>query len=403
MAEIPTIGGWGEGVGDLANGLSTLINPNRQLHEALKKKAVENPDLIPQLAELERSNPGTLEKLGLGNGGIASLLGHGSDFINQITGTPPSPDTELARQGKEANTANVQATTANTQANTSRTQALTPIEVKQKGSEANVQIGTEQAQIDNTKAVAEQNKAKSKEATTAIASLEAGLKSYPEIANIDLAGEAHKVFSGGKVDPALAARIQSDPALSSMFDSYMKALMERARLDTEIGIEGMKGRSKSELAVAFGVTSKQLEDAQKRLSTYQTALKNPPTAADAILAKEAGPVGEAAKSKLQAYGEAHSQLEQTKKDVEKYQGISDRLSSSIVDKAEKNPISAGTTKTKTTVKTQTSNAGGAKDQIVEQAKSAIKQYGLDKVKSTKAWKAMTPAQQKAAQGADIQL
>lgn len=396
MSELPTLSGWGEGIGSLANGLSTLVNPNHQLQQALKQKAVENPELISQLAELERSNPGTLQQLGLGNGPVAGLLGHGSDFINQITGTPVNSDTELARRGKETQIANTQATTANTQANTDRTQKLTPIEIKQKGSEANVQTGTEQAQIDNTKAIAEQNKAKSKEATTAIASLEAGLKAYPEIANIDLAGEAHKVFSGGKIDPALAARIQSDPALSQMFDSYMKALMERARLDTEIGVESMKGRSKSELAVAFGVTSKQLEDAQKRLNTYQTALKNPPTPADAILAKEAGPVGDASRAKLQTYGEAHSQLEQTKKDVDKYQSISDRLSSNIVDRAEKNPVSGGATSTKTTVKTNSSNASGAKDQIVEQAKSAIKQYGLDKVKSTKAWKSMTPTQQKAA-------
>lgn len=403
MAELPTLPGWGDELGSLANGLSTMLNPNRQAQQALKQKALENPELIPQLAEMERSNPGTLEKMGLGNGMLAGLFGHGSDFINQIAGTPVSEDTKLAREGKAATIDSAKATTANTKATTKRTETLTPIEARRGTAEANVAVGTEQAQIETANSMATQQRVKAQEADAAVRSLQAGLAAYPDIAKIDLAGEAHKVFSGQPIDPALAVRIQSDPALAQMFDSYTKALAERARLDTEIGIEGMKGRSKSELAVAFGVASKQLEDAQKRLQTYQTALKNPPGPADNVLAQQPGPVGEAAKAKIQAYGEAHAYLKQTQEDVAKYQAITDRLSTNLVDKAEKNPVSAGSSKTKTTVKTQTSTSTGTKDTIVEYAKENIKKYGLEKVKATQAWKKMTPAQQSAAQSSDIKL
>jgi hypothetical protein len=389
MPDIPMLQGWGDGIAQLGQGVSQLLDPNAAAREQLKRAALSDPNLIAQLGEMERANPGTLDKMGFGQGGLMKMLGHqDSPFVNQIANTPISPDTQNKRDQASATLANTKANTANTQIDTdtrTKTQKDTvsknAAEAKTAGANADVAVATTGDKIKAEKATAEKMASDALVAKTAVSNLEGAMKKIPDISKIDLAGEARKAVAGQPMDAALAVRINSDPNLKNTWETYVHAMLVHAQLGNEMGIAELRNRSKSEQAVAFTVANTALKEADNRLKTYEAALKTPPTTADDILANSEDPtISGTAKEKIRLFHEAKDHVDEIRKTVAKHQAASDFLAQELYGKGGYKP--------------ETITPGAPPSIGAQSGVDAANKVGLAALKKHPEWSKLKPIEQK---------
>lgn len=269
MSDIPMLRGWGDDIGDLGNGLSHLINPNAQVQNALRKAAMENPDLIPQLAEMERSNPGTLQSMGLNNGGILQSFGKGNGLVDQIKNTPIS---EKMRQNRELASATIDATkagTRNSNASAALTEGETPGRVK-----VTTVAGNESEALspDKIKSAKDKYALDSKQSQIQLDTIDSALKKFPSLSQIDFQKYAADVFNGKKIDPEVTQRIAaSGEAGQEAVKQYLGAMHQHAELASRGDIAHLQ--SHDQMIATAGVLNSSLMDGLAREKVAESAGK----------------------------------------------------------------------------------------------------------------------------------
>lgn len=391
MPDIPMLSGWGNEINQFGQGLGQLINPHQAEQNAFKAAALRDPQMVAQMAEMERSNPGTLAKMGLGR------------LAGQITPTPITPEMDLSRQKSAADITQTKANTDYTNSNRKTVDETRPFtvsksaaEARKSTTEANVGEATEGDQIKITKAGATAAELKSEQAKNTLQSLKQAIAAYPDLGKIDIEAEAAKVHNGGKIDSVLMNRIQSDGAASQVFEQYLKAMAEKARNDVDQGIAALRGNSKSEKSVAFTEASKALAQAQAQQASYMRLILHPPSLATKTMA-ESDP---ASKAEVDAYEDARKNYGAIKEQVDKYRKVTDYLHKDLMEKAGVDVDYPGGAKggtppapgekpaTKKDLKLITPNTRG----VIDKAKTA----GLDlaTAKRTKQYQALSDVEKK---------
>lgn len=421
---IPYLQGWGDTlsqtVPQIGAGIAHVLNPNLDQQLALKKAIATNPQLAQSLADLEHQAPGTLQRLGLGNVG---------DTISQI---PMS----FAKQ-QENDTRNAYETNPDLKTATINKKLIgqTPEEARRTTAEAD--LATAQAgeavsrkremdlDFDNKKRQMDE--------------IDAAWKKVPDISKYNLADLATQYFKSGKFDdPALQQRIFADPVASDAFNRYIQVAKDRASLAAEnkrTDIIANSSRGEQAVLLREAITNRKQADTRVQQLMNELPKYDLSKAGnnDSIFATAKDKDGQLLANQLDEHGQpkyplnyaAQQRIQQAAAsrqsildEIDAAKKARDEADEMFQAVAKTNPslaklfkddnTPAAKTNTTTTpakagqgTNTGTSNTGGKPSNIrqnyVNFAKQHIATDGLERVKKTAAWKAMTPEEQAAAQ------
>lgn len=213
----------GPALAALTEGINHIINPDFQFQQAMQRALGANPQLAQNLADLETSNPGTLQKLGFGK-----------DLTNTISAIKQSPASEVN--------------------NTSRPLVIEGIKSGIKGEIAKSTTAQNEAANSGTyfksTATKAENEARASgpvaDATIAKAKVTSmndldNLQAIPELKGLDMFGLA-KQFLQGKADPNTMSKIYNNPAAVNGFAMALQSVNEEMnRAAQEIRDAKLKG------------------------------------------------------------------------------------------------------------------------------------------------------------------
>jgi hypothetical protein len=329
---LPYLPGWGDSIQQnlpqIGSNIAHIVNPNIDIINKLK----ENPDMLQKLADMEASNPGTMQRLGMGNlSGLVKGVSESSqqqrtDAVNTAerdVATAPATRTDVGRVGLKLPTAD---------------------EARIQGANAKVAEGTvksrthisenEAAQGDIQNSLLEIHR---KMQDMDLRDQEAALRKYPELGNVDLKELARKSFYGEAIDPILAGRIQKNPAMKAQLDMLFQGYADRYKGVTEKEVTGMRTASKGDKAIALAQVNTQYKDQLKQIGELQTQVKNmKPSIAEEALANEKPDPSKPtnilqtqAQDKLTQYQKAKDLLDNATGELNKISAVRDALASDL--------------------------------------------------------------------------
>lgn len=100
-------GGIGESVGQIANAVAKMLNPNHDFQVGMRDAMAKNPKLYQQLVDIEHTSPGTLEAMGFGKD-LAKIANKGQSSHESIIENNLARSDELQNPSKETVTSAVQ-------------------------------------------------------------------------------------------------------------------------------------------------------------------------------------------------------------------------------------------------------------------------------------------------------